>query len=241
MPVFLLSDAHEFPPPELANEDGVLAVGGDFHPRRLISAYRTGIFPWPVDDLPLLWFSPDPRYHLPLDRVHVSRRLRRTVRQAPYEVRFDTAFADVIELCKRTPRPGQDGTWITGDLLEGYTRLHRDGFAHSAEAYRDGELVGGLYGVSLGGAFFGESMFATAPDASKVAFLCLLGHFRMWGFSLVDCQVETPHLQRFGGENIPRTEFLSRLELALRRPTKPGPWSEELSPAEALEQLEESD
>lgn len=235
MPVHLLGTDLTFPPPEAAAPEGIVAVGGDVSPERLVLAYSQGIFPWPVRGYPLLWFSPDPRFVLDLEMAHVPRSLRKAVRREPYEVRFDTAFAEVIDACATAPRPGQDGTWITGELERGYLKLFELGYAHSVEAWEGGALVGGLYGVAFGRAFFGESMFARSPDASKVAFVTLLGHLRARGYAFVDCQVYTDHLARFGAENWPRARFLASLREALTHPTEPGPWKARLSPVEALE------
>lgn len=238
MPVFLLNEELIFPPPELATEDGLVAVGGDVSPERLVLAYAQGIFPWPVRGMPLLWFSPDPRFVLWPEHVHVPRSLRKRIRRGTYDVRVDTAFGDVIRGCAEAPRPGQDGTWITPELERGYQRLHRLGFAHSIEAWREDELVGGLYGVSLGAAFFGESMFSRAPDASKVAFVSLLGNVMHWGFHFVDCQVYTEHLARFGAVEMPRDSFLRHLRHALEEDTRQGTWHFDLDPAAALEHLD---
>jgi leucyl/phenylalanyl-tRNA--protein transferase len=224
MPVFRLDERLEFPPPNLA-EDGLLAVGGDLRPERLVLAYSRGIFPWYEDGLPILWHSPDPRMVLEVDQLRVPTSLRKTVRKRPYRLALDTAFRDVIEGCAAVPRPGQDGTWITGEMREAYVRLFELGLAHSAEAWRDGELVGGLYGVSLGGVFFGESMFARAPDASKVAFVSLVAELQRRGITLIDCQVYTDHLARFGAVEWPRERYLRALARALRRPTHRGRWT----------------
>ncbi|NVJ21779.1 MULTISPECIES: leucyl/phenylalanyl-tRNA--protein transferase [Myxococcus] len=228
MPIYLLSDEHPelFPPPERADKSGVLAVGGDLSPERLLAAYSRGIFPWFSEGDPILWHSPDPRFVLTPDSLHVGRSLRKAMARGEYEVRYDTAFARVITECGRVTRPGQNGTWITDEMLEAYVELHERGFAHSVEAWQGGELKGGLYGVSLGAAFFGESMFALAPDASKVAFVSSVERFKEWGFQLVDCQVETEHLARFGAESWPRKRFLTALHKALREPTRQGKWTE---------------
>ncbi len=227
MTVYLLNaDVNAFPSPELADENGLLAVGGDLRPERLLAAYRRGIFPWFGEGLPILWHSPDPRFVLTPQTIHVPKSLRKAMKRGLFEIRYDTAFPAVIDACKRTPRPGQDGTWITADMREAYVALHRMGYAHSAEAFADGALVGGLYGVSLGSAFFGESMFAHAPEASKVAFVTLVERLGGWGFTLVDCQVETEHLARFGAEPWPRRRFLRELALALEAPTRQGPWTD---------------
>ncbi len=224
MPVYRLPEEPVFPPPSEAEPDGLLAVGGDLSPERLLAAYSQGIFPWYNEDQPVLWFSPDPRSVLLPGTLRVARSLRKTLRRAPYEVRLDTAFAGVIRACADTPRPAEDGTWITSDMIEAYIRLHELGFAHSAEAWEDGELVGGLYGVSLGGAFFGESMFALRPDASKVAFVHLAQQLEAWSFDLVDCQMHTPHLERFGAIDWPREHFLEVLSTCLERESRRGPW-----------------
>lgn len=226
MPVFRLDKRLVFPPVHLAEPNGLLAVGGDLSPERLLLAYSSGIFPWYSEDMPILWYSPDPRYVLPVDQLHVPKSLAKVFRRGLYEVRFDTCFAEVIEACAAEPRPGQDGTWITRDMVEGYARLHEFGFAHSIEAFRDGELVGGLYGVSLGSLFFGESMFARAPDASKVAFVTLVARAPALGLELVDCQVQTEHLERFGATDWPRARYLDALARGLAHPTRRGRWSE---------------
>lgn len=235
MPVYRLTDRLVFPPPEGADESGLVAIGGDARPERLLLGCSVGIFPWPHGPRdPLLWFSPDPRFVLPLDGVQVPRSLRKTIRRSPFTVRFDTRFDDVMRECAKAERPGQRGTWITPELLRGYGQLHALGFAHSVEAYRDDELVGGLYGVSLGRAFFGESMFAKVDDASKVAFVTLLGHLRQWGFELLDSQVYTDHVARFGAVEIDRSDYLTRLHEAVAHPTLRGPWFATMAPIEAL-------
>jgi leucyl/phenylalanyl-tRNA--protein transferase len=226
VPIYLLGEDPElFPPPAKADRSGLLAVGGDLSPERLLSAYSQGIFPWYSQGQPLLWHSPDPRFVLVPDKLHVGRSLRKTLKAGLYEIRWDTAFADVITACASTPRPGQDGTWITDEMRQAYVTLHELGFAHSVEAWAGGELKGGFYGVSLGAAFFGESMFAHAPDASKVAFITAVEQFRAWGFHFIDCQVETEHLARFGAEHWPRKRFLQALDGALQEPTRRGRWT----------------
>ncbi len=228
MPIYLLSDDEPelFPPPSKADKSGLLAVGGDLRPERLVAAYSQGIFPWYSEGQPILWHSPDPRFVLEPDKIHVGRSLRKVMNRGTYTVRYDTAFPKVIDACSRVHRPGQDGTWITDAMKQAYIRLHELGLAHSVEAW-DGEvLVGGLYGVSLGAAYFGESMFALAPDASKVAFATAVERFKGWGFQLIDCQVETEHLERFGAESWPRKRFLTALAQALKEPTRRGPWIE---------------
>ncbi|MEO0323528.1 MAG: leucyl/phenylalanyl-tRNA--protein transferase [Myxococcota bacterium] len=237
MPVHLLSDALLFPPPEGASPEGIVAVGGDTSPERLRLAYGQGIFPWPVEGYPLLWFCPDPRFVLRLGELHVGRSLRKAIRRAPYAIRFDTAFSEVMAACAEVPRPGQSGTWITPELEAGFAALHAEGIAHSVEAWEGDTLVGGLYGVSLGLAFFGESMFALRPDASKIAFATLGAQLRQWGFHFVDAQVHTPHIQRFGARDIPREDFLRALGTALATETRLGPWSLELDADQVLETL----
>ena len=228
-----------FPPASWASSDGVLAIGGQPDPETLKEAYGRGIFPWPHEGWPLLWFCPDPRFVLIPEEAHVSRSLRKVMRRGTYEVRADTAFRDVISRCAGKPRPGQDGTWITKDMVAGYTALHEEGLAHSIEAFRDNRLVGGLYGISLGAVFFGESMFADEPDASKVAFATLLANLVRWRFALVDCQSYTDHLARFGAEDWPRARFLKVLKKALREPTRQGLWTLEVGPIEAAEMFRE--
>nr|MBI3611591.1 leucyl/phenylalanyl-tRNA--protein transferase [Nitrospirota bacterium] len=217
--------AFTFPDPREADADGLVACGGDLNPRRALAAYAQGIFPWPYDsDSPVLWFSPDPRMVLRPAELHVSRSLRTTITKRLYEVRYDTAFAEVIRRCAAVRRPGQRGTWITGEMIRAYERLHEMGLAHSAEAWNGGELVGGLYGVSLGAAFFGESMFTQRPNASKVAFVHLVRQLQAWEFQLFDCQVYTEHVARFGATPWPRARFLDALANALTAPTRHGPW-----------------
>jgi len=206
--------------------DGLLAWGGDLSARRLLAGYRRGIFPWYSEGQPILWHSPDPRFVLEPSKIHVPRSLRKTIHRGTYQVRYDTAFPQVIAACARVPRLGQRGTWITREMERAYVELHRQGYAHSVEAWAQDRLCGGLYGVSLGAVFFGESMFALAPDASKVAFAHLAERVHGWGFQLIDCQVETEHLSRFGAEHWPRERFIRALEHALEAPTRQGPWTE---------------
>lgn len=238
MPIYRLTAKLAFPPPEGASPEGVVAVGGDLSPQRLALAYSQGIFPWPHRGLPLMWFSPDPRFVLELDRVHVGRSLRKRIRASTYVIRMDTAFERVMQACASAPRPGQDGTWITGPMCDGFAALHRAGLAHSIEAWQGEDLVGGLYGVAIGAAFSGESMFALAPDASKVAMVALLGNLLRWKFRLVDCQVETPHLARFGAVRWSRDRFLAALRFAVAEPTRHGPWNIDLDAPAALAALD---
>jgi leucyl/phenylalanyl-tRNA--protein transferase len=237
MPVYLLTEELRFPPPEGASPEGIVAIGGDFRPERLLLGYAQGIFPWPSEGLPLLWFSPDPRFVLEPNHAHIPRSLRKQLKREPYSIRLDTAFGRVIRACAETKRPGQRGTWITDDLIDGYEALFALGFAHSVEAWDGDKLVGGLYGVSLGKAFFGESMFAHAPDASKLAFAMLLAQLKAWDLRIVDCQVYTEHLARFGAEEWPRDLFLGTLREALAHDTRRGKWTMELTTEQALELL----
>jgi len=222
MPVYRLDDRLVFPPPERGPRWGPLAVGGDLRPERLLLAYSMGIFPWQGD--PLHWHSPDPRMVLLAEDLRVTKSLAKTLRQGRFALTADRAFREVMVACATVPRPGQDGTWITPRMVESYCELHRRGVAHSVEAWEDGGLVGGLYGLSLGAAFFGESMFAVARDASKAAFVTLVRQLARWSITLVDCQVYTPHLASLGATEWPRREFLATLASALERPTRVGPW-----------------
>ena len=202
----------EFPPVEQAMQDpdGLLAVGGDLSKERLLLAYSKGIFPWYEDDQPLLWWSPDPRAVIEPQNVKISRSLRKKLRKQEFEVRVDTAFDDVVKRCQN-PRAYSNETWITNEMRQAYLALHRDGYAHSIECYQDKELVGGLYGVSIGRLFFGESMFHAATDASKVAFVALCRLLRQQGCPLVDCQMPNPHIMSLGVETISRSEFMLHL------------------------------
>lgn len=226
MPVYELGHALVFPSPSEA-VDGLLAVGGDLSANRLLLAYRSGIFPWYSEDLPILWHSPDPRCVIGVDRVHAGRTIRRTIAKRIYEVRFDTAFECVIDACRKIPRAGQDGTWITSDMVDAYLHLHRLGYAHSVEAWEQGELVGGLYGVSVGRVFFGESMYALRPDASKIALLTLAARLAKWGFRIIDSQVATPQTLALGAEEWPRDLFLKVLAEDVAFPTRRGSWTNE--------------
>lgn len=223
MPVYRLDQRLIFPPVEDA-EDGLLAVGGDLRPERLVLAYSSGIFPWYEEGQPILWHSPDPRMVLTTEALRVPRSLRQVLRRGTYRVTLDLAFRRVIELCASARRSEQDGTWITGEMKDAYEALHRRGLAHSVEAWSGERLVGGLYGVCLGAAFFGESMFAHAADASKVAFVTLVTQLVRWKIDLIDCQVHTDHLARFGAEEWPRARYLAALRRALLEPTRRGPW-----------------
>ena len=225
MPVFQLSDSLIFPPPALAREDGLLAVGGDLSVPRLLLAYQHGIFPWYSPGEPILWWSPDPRLVLFPAEFHLAKRLPRPIRQQVFSITFDTAFAQVIRACGQTRRKEGQGTWLDEDMIGAYCALHDQGHAHSVECRQNGELVGGLYGVALGGVFFGESMFSLVPDSSKVALSGLVERLKGWDFELIDCQVGTGHLQRLGAREISGAEFSTRLAQAVARPSRLGPWS----------------
>ncbi len=215
----------DFPPVELASPEGLLAVGGDLRSERLLAAYRQGIFPWYSPGQPVLWWSPDPRTVLFPARLRISRSLGKALRQQRFRVTLDQAFERVIDACA-APRRNHPtgGTWITREMRTAYCQLHAQGYAHSVEAWSGSELVGGLYGVSLGGVFFGESMFSLATDASKVALARVVEQLTAWGYSLIDCQVGSAHLFSLGAEEIPRRDFLATLDTALQLPGRAGSW-----------------
>lgn len=219
-----------FPPVELATDEGIVGVGGNLSPGMLLSAYSQGIFPWYSRGEPILWWSPDPRFVLFPGELHIPKSLKRTLNKRPFDVSFDSDFESVMRRCASIPRPWQSGTWITEEMIDGYMRLHHLGYAHSVEVRSGGRLVGGLYGVSLGSCFFGESMFADAADASKVGFVVFLASLVPAGISLVDSQVYTDHLARFGAREIPRVEYLRELRECLHRPTLRGDWSTFVTP-----------
>jgi leucyl/phenylalanyl-tRNA---protein transferase len=212
MPVYRLREELVFPPPEFAEDNGLLAIGGDLSPARLLLAYSMGIFPWYNEEDPLLWWSPDPRCVLFPKDLHVSRSLAKVLRQERFKVTFNQAFGEVITACSQVKRKDGVGTWITLEMLEAYQRLHRLGCAHSIEAWQDGQLVGGLYGVGLGRFFFGESMFHRVSNASKVAFVTLVGTLAQRKFLLIDCQMPSQNLQTLGATNISRQRFLELLQ-----------------------------
>ncbi|MCK4853169.1 MAG: leucyl/phenylalanyl-tRNA--protein transferase [Bacteroidales bacterium] len=213
-----------FPEVTLAGEDGLLAVGGSLEVPILLEAYSKGIFPWYAEGSPILWWSPDPRMVLFPDRFKVSKSLGQTLRKGDLKIRLDSCFSDVIRHCSKVPRPDQDGTWITEEMIMAYILLHEEGYAHSVEVFSGGELVGGLYGVSLGKAFFGESMFHLRKDASKVALYHLVEFARQNNFELIDTQQSTPHLKSLGAEEIPRIRFLYILQQSLTQNTIKGSW-----------------
>jgi leucyl/phenylalanyl-tRNA--protein transferase len=227
MPVFWLSEDHNvFPDPGLANDDGVLAIGGDLSPERLLIAYGSGIFPWFNEGDPILWWSPDPRFVLFPDELKVAKSMRPYFNQRKFDYTLDEDFRRVIRQCQTQPRKGQYvGTWITKEMLEAYCHLHELGFAHSVEVWKKGELVGGLYGIALGKIFFGESMFTCVSNASKFGFISLVRLLTKLEFWLIDCQQETRHLESLGARNIARETFMDYLEKNKREPTFKGSWS----------------
>ena len=208
-----------FPPVECADEDGLLAIGGELTLETLRCAYSHGIFPWPVEGLPLLWFAPPQRGILFCDEFSLSRRTQRAIRNSGFQIRIDTNFENVIRACA-APREGEDGTWITDEIISAYCELHRAGYAHSVETYLNGELVGGLYGVSWGAYFCGESMFHRVDDASKAALAHLIEYSQARGARWIDIQMMTPHFQAFGAREVPRAEFLSMLQSSMEQPVR---------------------
>ncbi|HTN46194.1 MAG TPA: leucyl/phenylalanyl-tRNA--protein transferase [Flavipsychrobacter sp.] len=208
----VLTDTLIFPPVNLALEDGLLAIGGDLSMERLLLAYRSGIFPWFNEDELPMWWCPDPRFVLFPDELRESKSMKQFARNSSLDFRIDTAFEEVIRSCQAVKRQGQDGTWITREIMHSYTALHNAGYAHSAEAWRDGKLVGGLYGIRLGRIFFGESMFSTAANASKFAFIHYVKQLQREGVVLIDCQVYTQHLESLGARMISRDHFIRLLK-----------------------------
>ncbi len=225
MPVYRLSQKLVFPSPHLASHEGLLAVGGDLSIKRLLLAYRLGIFPWYSEGEPILWWSPEPRLVLYPDELKISRSLNKVINKGAFKVTMDRAFEEVISECARVRLETQEGTWIVDDMVSAYCRLHAAGFAHSVEAWREGRLAGGLYGVSLGKCFFGESMFTRVTNASKVALVALVNHLKALRFALIDCQIATAHLKRFGAREISRARYLKELNEALIAPTLRGGWT----------------
>jgi len=214
-----------FPPVERALRDpnGLLAAGGDLSPERLLDAYAHGIFPWFGEEDPLLWWSPDPRMVLYTAELHVSRSLRKTIRSGRFHVTLDTCFTDVMNGCAE-PRDGQEGTWITSEMVDAYSLLFERGHAHSVETWADGRLVGGAYGVAIGRMFFGESMFSRVADASKVSLVGLVRQLARWGFPCIDCQMSTTHLSSLGAREIPRAEFVRQIGKLIQDDGTPAPW-----------------
>jgi len=226
MPVYELINEHIFPNPEEAEKDGLLAIGGDLNVKRLIVAYASGIFPWYSAGQPILWWSPDPRMVLFPNEFKQTKSLRRLVQNKKFEVRFDTNFTDVITNCGTVPRKGQEGTWITKEMIEAYIKLHKLGYCHSVETYLENDLMGGLYGISLGGVFFGESMFHKVTDASKVALWHLVDQLTKWDFDFIDVQQDTAHMKSLGAKNIDRRKFIHLLNTSLTKKSIVGNWNE---------------
>lgn len=230
MAIYYLEEDAEpgFPDPELANEDGLLATGGNLSIEWLLTAYGLGIFPWYDEHNPILWWSPNPRLLLQPQDFKLSKSLKRIIKKKEFEIRFDYCFEEVIQECSKAPRGEDDGTWLTPEMIQAYIQLHEFGAAHSLEVYEQNKLVGGLYGVSLGKAFFGESMFFKKRDASKVALYYLCQELSNWGFHFIDAQVETSHLISLGAKNMARNDFIVKLEKALEKPTCLGKWTKTL-------------
>ncbi|MBW2590127.1 MAG: leucyl/phenylalanyl-tRNA--protein transferase [Deltaproteobacteria bacterium] len=228
MPVFYLTDEHIFPLPNLAEKEGLLAVGGDLSEDRLLLAYRMGIFPWYSNEEPLLWWSPDPRLVLYPEEIKVSKTLKKIIKKDKFDITMDQAFAGVVSECAQIRAENNEGTWIVEDMIKAYCGLHESGYAHSVEAWYKGELAGGLYGVSLGKSFFGESMFTRISNASNVAFVKLVEYLTALSFDMIDCQVRTEHMIRFGAREIPRDRFLQQLKKSLLAPTIKKKWSFEI-------------
>lgn len=227
MPIYSLDkDYLTFPPPYMAEEDGMLAIGGDLSSERLLLAYSIGIFPWFSQHEPILWWSPDPRCVLYPEDLKVSKSMKQVFRKKTFTVTADQNFREVISACQNQPRKGQFGTWITSEMLEAYCQLHEMGFAHSIEVWNtEQKLVGGLYGLSLGGCYFGESMFARQSNASKAGFITLVHNLQKWGIDLIDCQIHTDHLESLGAIEIPRADFLEDLQERLKEKTLRGKWN----------------
>ena len=220
MPVFSLTEKVSFPPPEFAEDSGLLAMGGDLCVDRLLTAYKQGIFPWYEETTPILWWSPDPRMVLFPEDLHISKSLKKIIKKNKFEITFDKTFGEVISSCAYVRLDKGEETWITPEMVNAYIDFHRAGYAHSVEVWHNGELAGGVYGVALGRAFFGESMFTNIDNASKVGFVYLVEHLKKWGFRFIDCQVATDNLERFGAKEIPRKEFMEILENEIK--FKPG-------------------
>lgn len=223
MPIFELVEEIIFPPSHQASPSGILAIGGDLSPERILEAYRQGIFPWYADEEPIIWWSPDPRFVLFPSEIRVSRSMKQILRQGRFRITFDQDFRAVITACQK-PRPGQTGTWITEEMKKAYMTLHELGYAHSVEAMQEDTLVGGLYGVSLGRCFFGESMFSTVSNASKAALITMTQRLQTYGFGLIDCQICSVHLTSLGAREISREQFTGLLNLLLEYETLRGNW-----------------
>ncbi|MBW2429066.1 MAG: leucyl/phenylalanyl-tRNA--protein transferase [Deltaproteobacteria bacterium] len=225
MPVYQLTEDPVFPSPYLASKEGLLAIGGDLSLKRLLLAYSNGIFPWYSEGEPILWWSPDPRLVLYPEELKVSRSLKKVIKRGIFEVTIDSAFEEVITECAQVRLENRQGTWIVEDMVRAYCRLHESGFAHSVEIWQQDTLAGGLYGVSLGKCFFGESMFTRITNASKVALVALVKHLKPFNFAFIDCQIATAHLTRFGAREISRARYLKELAHALKAATLQGKWT----------------
>ena len=226
MPIYHIPDELIFPPQHHAEGDGLLGIGGDLSPQRLLLAYESGIFPWFSEGDPILWWCPDPRFVLYPSKVKLSKSMKQVLRRKLFDISYDQAFDQVIAACKLTYRPGQSGTWITDEMEDAYKELHKIGLAHSVEVWQDKKLVGGLYGVSLGKCFFGESMFAHVSNASKAGFLTLVKELEERDFRIIDCQVYTPHLESLGAEYLSRSSFLDSISPKTGEATLKGNWGE---------------
>ncbi|MCP5048543.1 MAG: leucyl/phenylalanyl-tRNA--protein transferase [bacterium] len=223
MPIFLLGEEPVFPPAQLASQEGIVATGGDLSPLRLLNAYASGIFPWFTEDEPILWWSPDPRAVLLPGGLHISGSMKKLLKKRSFQVTLDQCFADVLRHCA-SPRKGQAGTWLTDEMQAAYIQLHEMGYAHSVEVWQSDQLAGGLYGVSLGKCFFGESMFTKKSNASKFAFIALARLLFQKEFLMIDCQVPNEHLDRLGVNAVPRTDFLDLLKKGLKHESITGKW-----------------
>jgi leucyl/phenylalanyl-tRNA---protein transferase len=226
MSLTMLNKKIMFPSPEKADENGILAIGGDLSIDRLLLAYKSGIFPWYSDLQPIIWWSPDPRFVLFPNELHISDTAHKLLKKKTFDITFDRCFEEVITLCRDTPRPGQEGTWITPEMQEAYLDLHHAGYAHSCEAWLDGSLSGGLYGVSIGKAFFGESMFSARPNASRIAFITLVQTLTALEFDIIDSQVYTDYVSGFGAHMIPRNQYLDIIRLSTAKETILGSWKD---------------
>ncbi len=224
MPLFRLSERVEFPPAGLARSDGLLCIGGDLSPQRLVLAYQNGIFPWFSNNEPILWWSPDPRLVLFPSEIRVSKSLKKKIRKSPFQVRLNTAFEQTIVACSQPRKENDKGTWLVDEMIEAYIELNQMGVAHSVETWHKNQLVGGLYGICMGRSFFGESMFSLESDASKIALVALAHYLSHHGFDLIDCQVTTDHLLTMGAVEISRNAFLDTLKHSLTGTTDPRLW-----------------
>ncbi len=237
MPLFRLSERIEFPPAWLARSDGLLCIGGDLCLERLLLAYQKGIFPWFSKNEPLLWWSPDPRLVLFPDTINISRSLKKKIKKTPFKITVDNAFEQTIISCSKPRRGGIEGTWLVEEMIDAYIQLHKHGYAHSIETWHGNALVGGLYGVCLGGFFFGESMFSLESNASKIALVALATLLKTHGFDMIDCQVTTPHLLNMGAVEISRDRFLKNLASSIARKMNPSIWD----PSQPLDPLPQNE